>query len=398
MSNGSGDTIVISSTATVAGEQRSIEARVRPRGATLSHLLVDGVVDVVQGFDTLEEQLRVEKAQNPYYSTIGRVCNRIANGKFTLPYSASGEPREFQIPINNGPNALHGGPEGFDKRDWSVVERSASSVTLRLESPDGDQGFPWGVVATVRYVAEGGVRLRIEYGVELAEASPAHAVTVANLTTHSYFNLGGFRRADGDGAAAHSLVMDPATVEGYLELSDAQVPTWRVVATPAELAGKQAMSFTGGVPVDLGARLVAGGATALAAAGFNEDAGEVFRFRGYDHFYLLRRASGGPRSVVPAATLTHRASGLAMRVSTDAAGFQMYTANWLDGSLSAKASTQGGAAGVTYGAYSAVCVEASAPPDAVNSTNPEWRDQVLVRKDKPWSQVTEFEFVRPKAD
>src|SRR5215213_11825857 len=137
--------------------------------------------DVVLGFD----DVRRYPQESPYFGAlVGRYANRIADGRFDL------NGRTYQLPVNNGPNSLHGGTEGFDKRVWDAEELpGASGVRLSLTSPDGDQGFPARLEVTVTYRLDGD-SLRLDY--EARNAEPAGGPeTVVNLTNHSYWNLAG---------------------------------------------------------------------------------------------------------------------------------------------------------------------------------------------------------------
>src|SRR5690348_12164850 len=137
--------------------------------------------DVVLGFD----DIRQYQEQSPYFGAlVGRYANRIADGRFDL------NGRTYHLPINNGPNTLHGGTEGFDKRVWEAQELpGAAGVRLSLTSPDGDQGFPGRLDVIVTYTLDGD-SLRIDY--EARNAEPDGGLeTVVNLTNHSYFNLAG---------------------------------------------------------------------------------------------------------------------------------------------------------------------------------------------------------------
>ena len=135
--------------------------------------------DVALGFDSLDGYLL---SGNPFFgSTIGRYGNRIAGGRFSLNGT------EYVLAINNGVNHLHGGPGGFDKVLWSAlpVEEDEAAVTMTYTSPDGEEGYPGELVATVRFVFTDRDELEISY------RANTDADTVVNLTNHSYFNLDG---------------------------------------------------------------------------------------------------------------------------------------------------------------------------------------------------------------
>jgi galactose mutarotase-like enzyme len=141
-------------------------------------------------------------------ATVGRVANRIAAGGFEV------DGRHVEPTPNEGTTTLHGGPEGFDRRIWEVVEHTPDLVRLRLVSPDGDQGFPGELMTTVTYTASAdSVAMEIE--------STTAAATVAHLTSHVYWNL--------DGAATigdHALSVE---ADEYLEVDDAGIPSGRIL-------------------------------------------------------------------------------------------------------------------------------------------------------------------------
>ncbi|HEY5427156.1 MAG TPA: aldose epimerase family protein [Candidatus Tumulicola sp.] len=145
--------------------------------------------------------------------TIGRYANRIANGHFSL------DGRVYRLLTNDGPNTLHGGPDGFSKRAWTLCaqRRAADGRTLAAEfslcSPDGDQGFPGALHCTAAYAFDDEGRLRIDY------TATTDAPTVVNFTNHAYFNLSG---DGGDSIANHRLWI---AASSYTPVDDAMIPT-----------------------------------------------------------------------------------------------------------------------------------------------------------------------------
>ena len=146
-------------------------------GAVIRDVRLAGVDHpLVLGFDTLEGYVD----HSPYFGAVaGRCANRIGKARFTL------DGKEYRLAANEGENQLHGGPEGFSRRNWRLAAHDATSVTLALTSRDGDQGYPGTVEATCRYVVEAPATIRFE-----AEAT-TDAPTIVNLAQHSYFNLAG---------------------------------------------------------------------------------------------------------------------------------------------------------------------------------------------------------------
>lgn len=240
-----------------------LRAAVLTYGAVLQSLEVAGV-GVVLGCDTLEEYL----TRSRYFgAVIGRYGNRIAGGRFTL------DGRTHRLPVNNGEHSLHGGEQGFDKRVWRAAASSADSVTLEIVSPDGDQGYPGTLTASVTYTLAGD-ELRLDYRAE------TDAPTVLNLTNHSYFNLAG-----GGDILGHELRMEAGY---YLPVDAGKIPT-------GEVAPVQ------GTPFDFTESRPIGG--------------------DYDHCFVL---DGGIRLVDPV-------SGRVMEVATTEPGVQFYAGGMLDG-------------------------------------------------------------------
>jgi aldose 1-epimerase len=242
-----------------------LRAEVLTYGAILRSLEVSGV-NVVLGLDTLEDYL----TRSRYFgAVVGRYGNRIANARFTL------DGREHRLPANNGPSSLHGGTEGFDSRVWTITAQSPESVTLELTSPDGDQGYPGTLTASVTYTLEGDA-IRLDYTAE------TDAPTVLNLTNHSYFNL------KGEGDVLDHVVGIEA--DHYLPVDADKIPT-------GELAPVKGTAFDFTEPHAVGERLDGG----------------------YDHCYVLdgdMRVSAG---------------GLTMEVTTTEPGVQFYSGSMLDG-------------------------------------------------------------------
>ncbi|MFB4282125.1 aldose epimerase family protein [Nonomuraea sp. MTCD27] len=242
-----------------------LRAEVLTYGAVVRTLEVSGV-NVVLGLDTIEDYL----TRSRYFgAVVGRYGNRIANARFTL------DGTEYRLPANNGPNSLHGGTEGFDSKVWTIAARTDSSVTLTLTSPDGDQGYPGTLTASVTYTLEDDA-LRIDYAAE------TDAPTVVNLTNHSYFNLKG-----GGDVLDHVVRMES---EHYLPVDEDKIPM-------GELAPVK------GTPFDF---------TEPHAVGERYDGG-------YDHCFVL---DGAVRVT---------AGGLTMEVTTTEPGVQFYAGSMLDG-------------------------------------------------------------------
>ena len=281
--------------------------------------------DVVLGFEDLDDY--VEKS--PFFGAlVGRYANRIAGARFSL------NDRSYELPANNGPNTLHGGPDGFDKRVWAVDDSTAGALRLTLESPDGDEGFPARLRLAVTYTLAGD-RLRLDYEATNVEPEGGPA-TVVNLTNHTYWNLAG----EGAGSVAeHGLRL---LAGRYLPIDATSIP----LGDPVPVEGTP-FDFTTSTPI--GARWRQGD-DQLAFAG------------GYDHNYCLDGADGGAPvqdGLALAAAVTEPGSGRVLEVWTDQPGVQLYSGNKLTGSLRGKA-------GRLYRSGDAFCLETQHWPDSPN--------------------------------
>jgi aldose 1-epimerase len=300
-------------------------------GATLKSLRVPGRdgtrTDVVLGFDNLAGYL-----DNPAYfgCTVGRVANRIAGGRFTL------EGKTYELAKNNGPNALHGGLLGLHKRAWKGTAQQTdggASVRFTYTSPDGEEGYPGELAIAVTYTLTDTNELQIDY-----EAT-TDAATPVNLTNHSYFNLAGH-----DTGSIEDHVMEIQAAR-YTVVDDALIPTGeqRAVAdTPFDFTSPTAI-----------------GAALQALPGSEGDVG------GVDHNYVLDSGGG---ELVLVSRVREPKSGRVMEVLTTEPGIQVYTGNFLDGSIQGKA-------GAHYEKHGGLCLETQHFPDSINQ--PDFPSTVL---------------------
>ena len=289
-------------------------------GATVHRLEVtcgdDERRNVVLGHPDVAERL----GSGDYIGgTIGRYANRIAAGRFVL------EGREVAVRTHDRGNSLHGGPDGFDVRLWDVVRHAPDEVVLTLTSPDGDQGFPGAVTATVAYRVEGDT-------VAVTMEATADATTVVNLTNHAYLNL------DGEGAG---------TIDGHELVVEADEFT-PVDATGIPLGGHAPVS---GTPFDFRSPAALGPA-------IRAEHPQVVDARGIDHNYVLR-GSGMRR----AARLTSPRTRTSLELWCDQPGLQVYTGNFLDG-------TRRSTSGARYRQGDGIALEPQLFPDSPN--RPEW--------------------------
>lgn len=306
---------------TLAG-RGGMRATILSYGASIQSLLVPDrhgrFADVALGHATLEPYL-----DRPQYigSTVGRVANRIAGGRFAL------DGREYRVPVNNGANSLHGGAEGFDKRNWSELACDARSVTLGLVSPDGDQGYPGTLTVTATYALGDDGSLSVDYRATTDRA------TIVNLSNHAYWNLAG--EGDEAGAMGHLLTI-PA--DHYLPTDGGAIPT-------GEMRAVDGGAFDFRRPAAIGARV-------------RDACDEQLRFgRGYDHNWVIERAvAAEPRLL---ARLEEPTCGRVMEVLSNQPGLQFYSGNFLDGTTSGKA-------GRLYRMGDAVALEPQMFPDTPN--------------------------------
>ncbi len=260
-----------------------------------------------------------EQDRNYLGACVGRFANRIAAGSFTL------DGTRHELPTNEGPTTLHGGPEGFDRRLWRAeLNPTASSVRLHRVSEDGEMGFPGRLEASVTYAVEGN-DLAVSY--EARTSAP----TLVNLTNHTYFNLTG----SGSGTVEHQSIM----VDGvrYLPIDKLRIPTGelRAVAdTPFDLRTSTL----------IGSRL----------RGADE---QLRRARGFDHTWVLDDSVPESAGTRRAARVDDPRSGRSLEVWTDRPGVQFYSGNFLDGTVR-------GRDGVSYRQTDALCLEPQTFPDA----------------------------------
>ncbi|ABC37593.1 aldose 1-epimerase [Burkholderia thailandensis E264] len=271
-------------------------------------------------------------------ATIGRWANRIAGARFTL------DGVEHALDRNENGNLLHGGASGFHRARWEVID-DCGGLVLRLESPEGDAGFPGNVTVQVRYTLDDDGTLTIDY------TGATDAPTPLNLTNHSYFNLSG--RPGGD-IRGHLLTID---ADAFLEVDDALIPTGAAGVTGT------AFDFRHCAP--LGARL-------------DWPHAQLARAGGFDHCYVLSGA--GMRGVRPVACVYDPESGRELTVSTDQPGLQCYTGNHLHGLR-----VRDGARCVRH---AALCLEAGGFPNQINMAG--LSDGVVLRPGGTYRQTTKY--------
>ena len=299
--------------------KQGAEAHFINQGAKLVSLIVpsrSGWTDVVIGHDSLQEYLDSEEA---YFGAIcGRYANRVAKGSFSL----DGE--SYQLPINNGPNALHGGLKGFNAVIWDAEQTATNRIVFRYVAADGEEGYPGELHVEVVYTLTEEHELTIEYRATTSKP------TILNLTNHSYFNLSG----DGDASVHdHSLQID---AKEYLPTDETAIP----YGAPAAVEG---------TPMDFREPHLVGEHIDTAWD-------QLVWARGYDHTYILDKPLG---KLGRAARCSSPKTGIVMEVYTDQPGVQLYTGNWMSGNMRGKH-------GHRYPARAALCLETQHYPDSPN--------------------------------
>jgi aldose 1-epimerase len=272
--------------------------------------------DVVLGYDDLDSYVK----NSPYFGAlIGRYGNRIAGGKFALDGTT------YTMVTNNGPNTLHGGLKGFDKRVWKARAKESAEgpqLVLKYRSADGEEGFPGNLEVTATWTLTQDNSLQLEY----------HAVTdkdtVVNLTHHGYFNLAG------KGDILDHVVMMPA--DRFTPVDATLIPT-------GELRPVENTPFDFRTPTAIGARI-------------GQDDEQLKFGLGYDHNWVINKTFGEMSLM---ARVTEPSTGRVMEVWSTEPGLQFYSGNFLDGTITGKG-------GRVYGHRGAFCMEPQHYPDSPN--------------------------------
>jgi aldose 1-epimerase len=317
----------------------NVSCKILTYGGYLSQLCVPDrngkIGSIVLGFDQLDGYLD-DKAF--IGALIGRFGNRIARGQFTL------DGNEYHLPINNGPNTLHGGTTGFDKAVWKPLPCDSNekpSLELRHTSPDGDNGFP-GTVETVVIYTLSSDSLRIDYTATTDKPTPI------NLTNHAYFNLRGPGSGD---VLGHVLTINASH---FTPVDDTLIPTGEIATVKST-----PFDFTNAASIGQRIAQIPGG--------------------GYDHNYALDTQGNLSRTAV---RVHEPASGRVLEVYTTEPGVQLYTGNFLDGSVKG--------IGGAYNKHGAFCLETQHFPDSVHHPN---FPSTILRPGQTYRQTTIYRFM-----
>ena len=297
-------------------------------GAAIQKIIVpdkDGKLDdVVIGYDKLEDYL----GDGPCAGKCpGRYANRIAEGSLEI------DGKIYSLPINNGPNHLHGGPEGFQNKIWES-RKDGDAVEFMYFSEDGEMGYPGNLKVVARYEWSEQNELRLTF------TAQCDAPTVVNLTNHSYFNLDGH---DSGSVLDHTLKLNASL---YLPTDETLIP----LGEPDPVAGTP-MDFL--KPKKLGQDI-------------KEDFPALNYGKGYDACWIIDGYQKG--QLAEAAELKAAKSGRTLKVYTTQPGIQVYTGNWLKGCPTGKG-------GAVYDDYCAVALECQHFPDSPN--NPDYPTTLL---------------------
>ena len=293
----------------------------------------DGVLrDVVLGYDNIAQYADTVNSPSDFGAAVGRYANRIKDGRLTI----DGE--KIQLPCNNYGHCLHGGPSGWQYQVYDAEQPTDSTLRLTMHSADGDNNFPGAVEAMVTY------SLRSDNAIDISYSATTDKPTVINMTNHSYFNLNG----------------DPTqSIENHLLYiySYIYTPSDATYMTTGDTAWVQ------GTPMDfLEARPISDNVN-------NMDYEAIRNASGYDHNWCLatwRDGKGNDRQV--AASLYSPLTGIYLEVYTNEPGIQVYTGNFLDGTVPGKH-------GIKYDKRAGICLETQKYPDSPNK--PEWPSALL---------------------
>ena len=297
--------------------------------------------NVIQGHDNIQD---VINSPEPFLSTlIGRYGNRINKGKFQL------HGKDYQLAINNGPNALHGGPTGFHARVWDAQMMNDQSLVLHYVSAYGEEGFSGELKTTVIYTFDDDNELVIEY------LACTNKKTIINLTNHGFFSLAGIANPT---PTIDNLICE-INADFYIPIDDTSIPT-------GEILKVENTPFDFRTPKAVGKDI-------------NADDQQIKNGAGYDHCFVLNKKEEDELSF--AARITEPVSCRTMEVYTTEPGVQVYSDNWADGYK--------GQNGATFPRRSAICFEAQHFPDSPNRS---YFPSVILNPGEQYKQKTIYKF------
>ena len=331
----------------VLTNKNGMEVCVTNFGARIVSVMVPDVKgqlqDVVLGFDSIGQYIRIP---SDFGAAIGRYANRINKGQI----SVGGE--TIQLLVNNYGHYLHGGPQGWQYKVFKATPIGTSGLKLTLVSPDGDMNFPGNVTVSVTY------RLTDDNAIDIQYEGTTDKETILNMTNHSYFNL------NGDAST-------PITDDTLFINADAFTPVDSTFMTTGEITSVAETPFDFTTPTPIGARIDM------------EDNEQLANGHGYDHNWVLRESND---ITTVAAKVVSPVTGIVLEVLTDQPGIQIYTGNFLDGTVTGKK-------GVVYNRRAAICLETQVYPDSPNKSlvNPSWPSPYL-KPGETYTHHTIFRF------
>ncbi|MCI6619034.1 MAG: galactose mutarotase [Prevotella sp.] len=297
--------------------------------------------NIIQGHDNIQD---VIQSPEPYLSTlIGRYGNRIAKGQFTL------HGKEYKLAVNNGPNSLHGGKEGFNAKVWDAQQINEKAIVLKYISSYGEEGFTGEVEVWVAYTFTDDNELVIKY------QATTNKKTIINLTSHGFFSLAGIA----DPTPTIDNLICQINADYYIPIDETCIPTGEI-------------RFVKETPFDFRTAKPVG-------QDIDADDEQIRNGAGYDHCFVLNKKEEGELSF--AAKVTEPSSGRTMEVFTTEPGVQVYTDNWADGYK--------GQNGATFPRRSAICFEAQHFPD---SPNRPYFPSVVLNPGEKYTQKTIYRF------
>jgi len=297
--------------------------------------------DVVLGFDNIDGYLNADEI---YFGCLaGRYANRIAHGRFQI------DDHEYELPLNDNGNTLHGGPDGFSNVVWNATKLDAQHLMLQYTSQDMEMGFPGCMNVKVMYVLDNNNSLRIDY------TASTNKKTVINLTNHAYFNLSGA----GQGSIENQELMINA--DRYTPIDETMIPTGEIGSVK-------------GTPLDFTESTTIG-------KRINEmDNQQIANGCGYDHNFIINKSALTDFAL--AARAADPQSGRVLEVYTTQPGIQFYSGNFLSGKDIGKE-------GKSYTHRSAFCLETQHFPDSPNHPN---FPSTVLKPDDIFRSFTEFHF------
>jgi aldose 1-epimerase len=297
--------------------------------------------DIVLGYPTIDDYR--QQPEDYMGAIVGRCANRIAAGLFVL------NGKTCILPVNDGPNTLHGGAKGLHARVWRVVNATDRMITMAYRSPDGEEGFPGNLDIEIVYEWTGINTLQMRY------RATTDRTTLVNLSNHSYFNLSG---EGSDTILDHQLMLN---ADFYTPVNGTLIP-------------RGELQPVAGTPFDFRLGLAIG-------SRINDKDEQLDIGRGYDHNFALRHGT-------TAVEMSSPKNGIRMKLTTDRPGLQFYSGNFLDG-------TRIGKAGKPYGFRSAVALEPQGFPDAIH--HPQFPSEVL-KPGEVYYSVSEYRFTNVEED